>query len=86
MPMPNPSINIGPNELKTSCGPGSYLSHSTKVGISQMIIINKTARRMIGKKLRIPINSFELRDITMFYVKLVLFLFVVAIVKLFFVH
>jgi hypothetical protein len=63
IPRPNPSMKIGPNELKTSCGPGSYLSHSTKVGISHMIMINKTARRIIGKKLRIPINSFELRDI-----------------------
>ena len=61
--MPNPSMNTGPNAPNTSCGPGSYLSHSAKVGISQIIMMNKTARRMIGKKLRIPRNSFELRDI-----------------------
>jgi hypothetical protein len=60
---PNPNMNIGPKELNTSCGPGSPRSHSIKVGIKTRIIANKRTRRSIGKKLSMPINSFELRDI-----------------------
>ena len=75
MPIPKPSINKGANEPKISCGVGSYLSHSAKVGISQMTIINKTARSTNGKKLRIPINSFEPRDIKLVSVKLAQFFF-----------
>ena len=45
-----------------------------KVGNILKIINRKTRSKIIGKKLSMPINSFELRDIKMISVKLVLFL------------
>jgi len=72
--IPNPRKKSGAKALNTSCGDGSYLSHSKKVGNILKIINRKTRSSIIGKKLSIPINSFELRDIKMISVKLVLFL------------
>ena len=74
MPIANPRKKSGANALNTSCGAGSYLSHSKKVGNILKIINRKTRNSIIGKKLSMPINSFELRDIKLISVKLVLFL------------
>jgi len=63
MAIPNPSTTTGTTKLNTCCGAGSLRSHSIKVGNILMITTNKTTSRIIGKKLRTPINSFELRDI-----------------------
>jgi hypothetical protein len=61
--IPNPRIKSGAKALNISCGVGSFLSHIIKVGIELKIINRKTRSRIIGKKLSMPINSFELRDI-----------------------
>jgi hypothetical protein len=74
MLIPNPRIKIGAKALNTSWGVGSYLSHSKKVGNILKTINKRTRSRIIGKKLSMPINSFELRDIKTISVKLVLFL------------
>ena len=63
MLIPNPRKKIGAKALNTSWGDGSYLSHSKKVGNILKTINKRTRSRIIGKKLSMPINSFELRDI-----------------------